>query len=54
MNSCYYCKDYLVEKNWCALFDKRASDMDENCDHFEFDTGIDGQTCSDTPTEGEK
>jgi len=40
MNPCYYCKDYLVEENWCDLFDKSASDMDEDCDYFEFDTGI--------------
>ena len=36
MNSCYYCKDYNVDKNWCDLFDKSASDMEENCDHFVF------------------
>ena len=41
MSSCYYCKDYLIEENWCTLFDKSAADVDENCDSFEFDTGID-------------
>jgi len=49
MSNCYYCKDYLVEEHWCTLFDKNASDVDEDCDSFEFDTGID-QTPGGTQT----
>lgn len=41
MTNCYYCVDYDAENHWCNLFNKSASDVDEDCDYFEFDTGID-------------
>ena len=43
MNSCYYCKDYLVENNWCDLFNREPESSDEHCVYFEFDTGIDSE-----------
>ena len=41
MPGCYYCKDYDVEENRCLLFNKE-SELPDDCDYFEFDTGIDG------------
>ena len=37
MIGCYYCVDYDLEEGTCSLY----GDPVDNCDSFEFDTGID-------------
>ena len=40
MSGCYYCIDYDLEEGTCALY----GDLVDNCDSFEFDTGIEGES----------
>lgn len=45
MPGCYYCKNYMIDENWCNFFNKESENPDD-CDYFEFDTGIDGDEVS--------
>ena len=40
MIGCYYCISYNLEEGTCDLYD----DLVDNCDSFEFDTGIEDES----------